>query len=177
MAQGLCHSLSPGREGEEYERQESPVGQYCVGGMCQRIRLWTTWRGGRKGSRRKSYSKEAEQCNAGLGKGEWGRLRQGQDRDHVPVKKKPTEPVRVGEYEVQFNQHARNLDRPQNDAQRAPLREDEEGPQGNSLHSTPDGTTRNVPGRLQEGARGVCTNKRRRYTGPSCGGTTGKARE
>jgi len=38
---------------------------------------------------------------------------------------------------------ARNLDRLQNDPQRAPLREVEEGLQDDALHSTPDGATRN----------------------------------
>jgi len=57
---------------------------------------------------------------------------------------------------VQSTRHtvARNLDRLQNDPQRAPLREDE-GPQEDALHSTADGATRNVPGRLSEGACGV----------------------
>jgi len=63
-------------------------------------------------------------------------------------RKKPTESVWVRDYDVQYNQHATRWLGIWIDSQRAPLREDEEGPQGDALHSTPDGATRNVSGRL-----------------------------
>ena len=92
-----------------------------------------------------------EGSGGGTGQGQRGYLRPRKDGGHVSVQAtEETHGIGTSTKSLQSTRHAvaRSLDRLQDDPQGAPLREDEEGPKGDAVHSSLDGINGALPGRL-----------------------------
>ena len=120
-------------------------------------------------------------CGAGMGRQQRDNLRPRQDRGHVFVE--ATEETHgVGtdwgaRCPLQSTRHAvaRSLDGLQDDPQGAPLCEDEEGPE-DAMHPPLDGSDGALPGRLQDGTRGMCASGGAIWGRAVARGMAGKAR-